>query len=72
MKRNAPNTELPADLLHDRNNNGFISAEELRHVLTSIGDKLTDEEAEEMIRAADTDGDGQINYAEFSRVLCSK
>lgn len=53
----------------DRNGNGLISAAELRHVLTSIGDKLTDEEADEMIRAADVDGDGQINYEEFSRVL---
>ncbi|GMM49047.1 calmodulin [Starmerella bacillaris] len=53
----------------DRNGNGFISAAELRHVLTSIGDKLTEEEADEMIRAADVDGDGQINYEEFSRVL---
>lgn len=27
--------------------------------------KLTDEEANEMIRSADVDGDGQINYEEF-------
>lgn len=56
----------------DRNGNGFISAAELRHVLTSIGDKLTDEEADDMIRAADVDGDGQINYDEFARVLTTK
>jgi Ca2+-binding EF-hand superfamily protein len=27
--------------------------------------KLTDSEADEMIRAADVDGDGQIDYEEF-------
>lgn len=45
----------------DRDNNGFISAAELRHVMTSIGEKLTDDEVDEMIREADQDGDGRIN-----------
>ena len=41
---------------------GFISAAELRHVMTNLGEKLTDEEVDEMIREADIDGDGQVNY----------
>jgi len=45
----------------DRDNNGFISAAELRHVMTSIGEKLTNEEVDEMIREADQDGDGRID-----------
>ena len=46
----------------DKDGNGFISAAELRHVMTNLGEKLTDEEVEEMIREADLDGDGQVNY----------
>ncbi|CAO2595083.1 Calmodulin-like protein 3 [Lemmus lemmus] len=40
--------------------------------MTRLGEKLSDEEVEEMIRAADTDGDGQVNYEEFVHMLVSK
>lgn len=58
----------------DKDGNGLISAAELRyscwyifllkyrHVMTNLGEKLTDEEVDEMIREADIDGDGQVNY----------
>jgi Ca2+-binding EF-hand superfamily protein len=36
--------------------------------MTNLGEKLTDEEVDEMIREADIDGDGQINYEEFVKV----
>lgn len=53
----------------DKENNGYISGAELRHVMTSLGEKLTDEEVDEMLREADMDGDGQINYEEFVRIM---
>ena len=53
----------------DRDGNGFISAAELRHVMTNLGEKLTDEEADAMVREADLDGDGQINYEEFVNMM---
>ena len=46
----------------DKDGNGFISAAELRLVMSNLGEKLTDEEVDEMIRKADIDGDGQVNY----------
>ena len=44
----------------------------LRHVMTNLGEKLTEEEVDEMIREADMDGDGQVNYEEFVRMMLAK
>lgn len=38
---------------------------QLRNVMMSLGEKLTDEEAEQMIKEADLDGDDKVNYEEF-------
>ena len=73
MKETDTEEELKeAFKVFDRDGNGFISASELRHVMTNLGEKLTDEEVDEMIREADVDGDGQINYEEFVRMMMSK
>lgn len=53
---------MSSPLFVGQDGNGFISAAELRHVMTNLGEKLTDEEVDEMIREADIDGDGQVNY----------
>ena len=63
---------LEAFKVFDKDGNGFISAAELRHIMTNLGEKLTDEEVDEMIREADIDGDGQINYEEFVKVMMAK
>lgn len=48
--------------IFDKDGTGYVSASELRHVLTHLGEKLSDEEVDEMIREADITGDGQVNY----------
>ncbi|KAI0526776.1 hypothetical protein KFK09_002367 [Dendrobium nobile] len=53
----------------DRDQKGFISATELKNVLISLGEKLTDEEAEQMIKEADFDGDGKVNYDDFVQTM---
>ena len=42
-----------------------ISTAELRTTLAGMGEGLTDEEIEQMIRDADVDGSGLINFEEF-------
>jgi len=53
----------------DKDGNGFITAMELRFVMSNLGEKLTGEEVDEIILEADIDGDGQINYEEFVKLM---
>ena len=47
----------------DANSDGFIDAAELRSTMRELtGDTLTDDDVSAMIRSADRDGDGRINY----------
>ena len=46
----------------DRDGNGLINAAELRHVMTNIGEKLTEQEVDEMIREFDVDREGNVSY----------
>lgn len=46
----------------DKNNDGLISSTELRHVMTNLGERLSEEEVDDMIKEADSDGDGMVNY----------
>ena len=57
MARKMKNTDSEEEIreafrVFDKDGNGFISASELRHVMTNLGEKLTDEEVDEMIREA--------------------
>ena len=53
----------------DHDGNGYINAEELRAIMGNLGEELTEEEINEIIQEADIDGDGQIDYEEFSMWL---
>ena len=46
----------------DRNNDGFVSANEIKQVMKSLGHKLTNGEVQEIIRRGDSNGDGKLNY----------
>ncbi|XP_061365594.1 calmodulin-2/4-like isoform X1 [Gastrolobium bilobum] len=74
MAKKMKETDAEEDLkeafkVFDKDQNGYISASELRHVMINLGEKLTDEEVEQMIKEADLDGDGQVNYDEFVKLM---
>ncbi|KAK4196330.1 hypothetical protein QBC40DRAFT_209562 [Triangularia verruculosa] len=53
----------------DKDGSGTISSDELRNVLKSLGENLTDAELDEMISLADKNGDGHIDYQEFAHIM---
>ncbi|KAJ3933046.1 MAG: calmodulin-like protein [Lentinula lateritia] len=56
----------------DKDGNGMISAKELKAVMESLGENLSDKEVDAMMLEADQDGDGNINYEEFVDMMLSK
>ncbi|XP_027332913.1 probable calcium-binding protein CML15 [Abrus precatorius] len=53
----------------DRDRNGYISAAELAGAMAKMGQPLTYRELTEMIKEADTDGDGVISFNEFATIM---
>jgi len=58
-----------AFMAFDLDHNNFVGAAEIRHVLVNIGENVTDEEVDEMIRMVDKDGDGQVSFDEFYEMV---
>ena len=56
----------------DKDGSGTIDKDELEGILNSIDEKLSPADIQQMIKEADVDGDGQINYSEFANMLIQK
>ncbi|TRY72447.1 hypothetical protein TCAL_13626 [Tigriopus californicus] len=54
----------------DKDGSGFISSAELRHLLTTLGEKLNDEEVEQLLTGHE-DSHGNVNYEEFVQTVMS-
>lgn len=77
MTNKMKETELEEQLIEtfkvfDRDGNGLLSGTELKYVMAVVGESLTDQEVDELIKQADVDGDGFINYQEFVKMMTAK
>lgn len=65
MARKMNNADKDAEIreafsVFDKDGSGKISGDELRQIMRSLGEELTEDEIQQMIREADTNGDGEI------------
>ncbi|XP_060577951.1 calmodulin-alpha-like [Ruditapes philippinarum] len=56
----------------DKEQKGYLTCDELRHIMTNLGERLEDEEVDEMLSIVDADGNGLIDYEEFTQMLAQK
>jgi len=71
MKSNKGYTfdDIAEGLRHfDADGSGFINAAELRHLLTALGEKLTEDEVEQLLEGV-ADDDGKVNYEMFIKQI---
>ena len=66
-------TDTPEDFVEglrhfDKDGNGFITSAELRHMLTSLGEKMNEEDVENLIHGQE-DSSGNINYEQFVKMV---
>ncbi|XP_064647923.1 calmodulin-like isoform X2 [Lineus longissimus] len=57
--------------MFDKDGDGSISGVELQNAMQIMGMPMTKEEVELMVKEADMDGDGEINYEEFVTMMNS-
>lgn len=53
----------------DRNHDGYITGAELKAAMVRLGERLTDEEVQEVIRATDSNGDRLMDFGEFVQMM---
>ena len=55
----------------DENKDGQVTREELKKLLSGLGEEVSDEVVDEMIKIADDNGDGKVNFDEFCKAATS-
>lgn len=56
----------------DENGDHYIDLEELKKAMTTLGEPLTNEEADDLLNSVDKNNDGKINYIEFLQMMQGK
>ena len=46
----------------DRNNDGYVVPEEIKYVMETLGHDLSEMDIDDIMKDADMDGDGRLDY----------
>ncbi|KAJ2777488.1 hypothetical protein H4R18_005132 [Coemansia javaensis] len=68
---NSENEVLEAFQVFDKDNDGLIAVSEFRHIMTRMGNPLTDAEVDEMMREAGVAEGGSLDYRVFTQIMFS-
>ena len=60
---------MEAFRVFDKERTGFIPRTELKTILVSMGETMTDEEAEDLLTEAPANAEGNIDYMAFVKTL---
>jgi len=73
MKETGQKDELiEAFQAFDKAGNNYVTSFELRNLYYNIGEYLVPEDIESLMKEADVDGDGQIDFEEFVNMMMKK
>ncbi|KAI8785381.1 calmodulin-beta [Biomphalaria glabrata] len=56
----------------DKDGSGYVMATELKHLLTNMGDKLSNDDFTTLLEELDIDSNGRIQFKEFVRLLTAR
>ena len=54
---------------YDKNGKGVISVKEFKRIINTLGDKICDEEVDEIIQKVDPKNKGYIDYKELTKII---
>ena len=54
---------------YDKNGKGIISVKEFKRIINTLGDKICDEEVDEIIQEVDPKNKGYIDYKELTKII---
>merc|ERR1712194_223965 len=63
---------IDAFKVFDVDHDGFITPDELMSAMAHLGEDLNQSEIEEMIKEADIENDGKLDFDEFSKMMMAK
>jgi len=69
QKEKPPEDYIDAFNFFDKDGDGFISRTELRTIMNTVDSKLAESDIEDMIKEADQNGDGKIDFDEFIKMM---